>query len=496
MATEALQKARNYEDDFGPGIPEETRPVFHLTPTLGWMNDPNGFSVYRGEYHLFYQYHPYSALWGPMHWGHVKTRDFLHWERLPAALAPDRDYDQDGCWSGGAAELSDGRQLLIYTGRRMRDAGQADGPAYQVQCLAAGNGRDYEKHPDNPVLTAAYLPEGSSPYDFRDPKLWREKDGTFRAVTVTRTEDGSAAALLYSSPDGFLWRFEHTIDRCRNEYGTMWECPDFFPLDGKQILLVSPMQMEAREPEFHAGYGAIAILGQYENGVFRREYVQTLDHGTDFYAAQTLEALDGRRILIAWMQNWGSAKYQPHERLCYGGMTIPRELSVREGRLIQNPVRELEDWRAEPVVYRNVVISEETVLEGIRGRVLDMALFVRPVSDAGFASFRIHVAMDKERRTTIEYVPERGVIRLDRSLCGAPADMEHVREFAVRGAEIKMRLLLDRRSLELFVNDGEQAASMLLYTPASADAIRFEADGGGVLLDVEKYGLDAGKSPC
>ena len=84
-------------------IPDKERPAFHITPTIGWMNDPNGFSVYKGEYHLFYQYHPYSCEWGPMHWGHVKTKDFIRWERLPAALAPDQEkYDTNGCFSGGA----------------------------------------------------------------------------------------------------------------------------------------------------------------------------------------------------------------------------------------------------------------------------------------------------------------------------------------------------------------------------------------------------------
>ena len=100
MISEKLQKAREFEAHYGPFIPDEQRPAFHLTPTIGWMNDPNGFSFYKGECHLFYQYHPYSTEWGPMHWGHVKTRDFIRWERLPVALAPDTPYDKYGCFSG------------------------------------------------------------------------------------------------------------------------------------------------------------------------------------------------------------------------------------------------------------------------------------------------------------------------------------------------------------------------------------------------------------
>ena len=149
MSSEALQRAREYEAEQMSLVPKEERAAFHVTASVGWLNDPNGFSVYRGEYHLFYQYHPYSSQWGPMHWGHVKTRDFVRWERLPAALAPDSEYDRDGCWSGSAAELPDGRQMLLYTGRRVQDK---DGKAYQAQCVAVGDGLDYEKYEGNPVL--------------------------------------------------------------------------------------------------------------------------------------------------------------------------------------------------------------------------------------------------------------------------------------------------------------------------------------------------------
>ena len=108
MTDNTLRRARDFETRYAPLIPEDQRPAFHLTPNIGWMNDPNGFSCYKGEYHLFYQYHPYSTDWGPMHWGHAKTRDFLHWERLPVAMAPDQEYDKDGCFSGSAVEQPGG----------------------------------------------------------------------------------------------------------------------------------------------------------------------------------------------------------------------------------------------------------------------------------------------------------------------------------------------------------------------------------------------------
>lgn len=493
MISETLQKARDFEEQYVPRVPAGERPAFHVTGGIGWINDPNGFSPYKGEYHLFFQYHPYSTIWGPMHWGHVKTKDFVRWERLPVALAPDSEADPDGCFSGSAVELPDGRQLLLYTGvLRVR---QEDGALleYQRQCVAIGDGVDYEKVLENPVITAMDVPEGGSDRDFRDPKIWRDEDGTYFAVMGNRWTDGSGAILLYKSVDVIHWEFVTILDASKNEYGRMWECPDFFPLDGRQVLLVSPQEMRPIGLEFHAGYGTVCLLGSYdkENFRFTREQVQAIDYGIDFYAPQTLETYDGRRVMIAWMQNWTTSTSQPQDIRCFGEMTLPRELNVRDGRLIQNPVRELEQYRVGRVAYENIpVANEEITLPGIRGRVLDLTVSVRPRGDGGYTRFAIKLAMDGEHLTSVRYRPGTGTVRVDRSRCGFPHDIVHVREFYVRprNGELKIRAIMDKYSVELFFNDGEQAATFVLYTDVSADAISFSAEGV-VEMDVEKYDL-------
>ena len=143
--SQILRDARRYEEARERQIKDEPRPAFHLSTRVGWLNDPNGFSYYNGEYHLFYQYHPYNSHWGPMHWGHAVSSDLLHWRYLPAALAPDTDYDRDGCFSGSAVSLDDGRQMLMYTG--VVKETQPDGSAREVQrqCIAIGDGIEYEK---------------------------------------------------------------------------------------------------------------------------------------------------------------------------------------------------------------------------------------------------------------------------------------------------------------------------------------------------------------
>ena len=169
MINQKLLFARAYEKEGCAEIPSKARPRFHMTPCVGWTNDPNGFSFYRNQYHLFYQYNPYKTVWDSMHWGHVVSDDLLNWKYLPCAMAPDEPYDSDGVFSGSAIELPDGKQLLMYTG--VLKEGGDHGKDIQTQCIAVGDGLDYHKYENNPVLDASDLPDGMSRNDFRDPKI-------------------------------------------------------------------------------------------------------------------------------------------------------------------------------------------------------------------------------------------------------------------------------------------------------------------------------------
>ena len=482
MISVQLTEARAYERLHGAAISPEQRPLFHLSPTVGWLNDPNGFSFYQGEYHLFYQYHPYDTNWGPMHWGHCKSKDMLHWERLPAALAPDQPYDQNGCFSGSAAETPEGQHILMYTG--VRKDGNRE---FQTQCIAVGDGINYEKLPANPVITKELVPPGGSFQDFRDPKIWW--DGSqWLAVAGNRTEDGSGAVLLYASRDLKDWNFKGTIDRSRNQWGKMWECPDLFPLDGQMVLLVSPQELETSDLNFHKGYESLCLLGSWEpeKNRFIRRSVLPIDQGLDFYAPQTLLAPDGRRIMVAWMQDWDSAKCVPEGQNWFGQMTLPRELHIRNGRLIQQPVRELERWRGERTAYENVEVSGDMSLPGIFGRTLDLTLRLQ----AQDGPFTLKFAQDNSHFTAFTFQPDCSLLTLDRSHSGLPKSHALSRTIPVRSREglLELRLILDRFSVEAFVNGGEQTLSATLYTPQEAAGISFQTQGKAV-IHLEQYAL-------
>lgn len=492
-----LSEARVYEQHMEQFISAEDRPSFHLTPRVGWMNDPNGFSYYRGKYHLFYQYNPYSTTWAPMHWGHAVSEDLLHWEFLPAALAPDAPFDdKDGCFSGSAIELPDGRHLLMYTGVSA-DGRNADGTTCrkQTQCLAVGDGVDYVKLQNNPVIDASSLPEGSSAIHFRDPKLWRGNNGTYRAVMANLGPDDSGQIVMYHSADGFAWLFEGVVSRNDGRYGHMWECPDLFELDGYDVLLLSPQDMLPEGHEFYSGNGTLCLMGHLDQktGELVEESARTIDNGIDFYATQTLLAPDGRRIMVAWMQNWDSISPVSHSDRWFGQMTVPRELWVQDGRLHQWPIRELDALRGQQVVHKDVALGGDPVaLEGVSGRVADLLLDVRAADEKNpYEEFVVWFAQDERFHCSIRYRPATGVLQMSRIHAGSRRAFVHHRKCDVEGADarLSLRLVLDKRSVEVFVNGGAMALSMTIPTDLSADGITFRSHGKAI-LDVRKYDLE------
>lgn len=498
MSSQVLREARKYEELKEQTIAQKERPLFHLSSRVVWMNDPNGFSYYAGKYHLFYQYHPYDTCWGPMHWGHAVSSDLLRWEYLPAALAPDTACDSDGCFSGGALEAENGQHMLIYTGVSRQAQENGEVRDIQTQCVAFGDGIDYRKYHKNPVVDIKDLPADSSRFDFRDPKLWKGCDGQYYFVAANnRADESGGRILLFSSLDGLDWHFESILFENDGSFGKMWECPDFFELDGRWILLVSPQDMLPKDFEYHNGDGNLCFIGDLDRKTktFLPTADQAVDYGIDFYAAQTLLTADGRRVMIAWMQNWDTCNNNHQsKRKWFGQMCTPRELRVQNGRLFQRPVRELEAFRRNPVTYTNVLVQDIVTLEGIKGRTADLELELSPEnSEEIYRKFEIHLAKNDQYHTSVSFRPYESILKLDRKFSGSRRAIIHQRRCRVarNGGKLKLRILIDRFSVELFVNDGEQAMSATIYTDMAADGISFYADGN-VRMNLSKYDICMG----
>ncbi len=493
MISQVLRDARKYEETAQRAITREMRPGFHLSPRVGWMNDPNGFSFYNGKYHLFYQYNPYSSHWDTMHWGHAVSSDLLHWEYLPAALAPDTACDRDGCFSGSAITLPDGRQMLIYTGVEKINLSDGSDCVLQRQCLAVGDGVDYEKYGENPVLDESSLPQGSSKYDFRDPKIFARADGSYGCVVGNCDGDRDGRVLLFGSPDGFSWEFERILAENKKRFGKMWECPDFFELNGKQVVIVSPQEMLPQGFEYHNGNGTLCLIGHDDGGKFVEEHNQSVDYGIDFYAPQTVLAPDGRRIMIGWMQNWDTCPANAPNQPWFGQMSLPRELSIKDGRLHQQPVREIESLRKNEVRYENIKFTDVIKLDGIEGRKVDLEILLRPGDMENiYHKFAVRFAQNDKFQTSVSFRPHERVVKIDRKFSGSRRVVIHQRRSLVRteGGVLKLRIILDLFSAEIFVNDGEHVLTATMYTERAADEISFFADGA-VTMDVVKYDLVA-----
>jgi beta-fructofuranosidase len=305
------------------------RPQYHLLPAANWMNDPDGPIYWRGAYHMFYQYNPGGAVWGDMHWGHAVSPDMVHWRHLPLALAPTAGGpDAAGCFTGSA--LVDGERVaVLYTGVVAAPESEAtirDGARSlrESQCLAfceEGDLTDWSKAPA-PVIAAP--PAGLDVTGFRDPAPWREGDVWYMAVGSGIRGRGGAI-LLYRSRDLYHWEYLHPLaeglgagGENAGEQGEMWECPDFFPLGEKHILIHS------------TGGRAYWQSGRFDRKelVFHSERGGILDYGS-YYAPKTQLDAVGNRILWGWIrEDRSEAEYRAAG---WAGMiSLPRVLRLDE----------------------------------------------------------------------------------------------------------------------------------------------------------------------
>lgn len=459
------------------------RGLFHFTPPQGWINDPNGLSWYRGQLHLFYQHHPNSPHWGPMHWGHAVSTDLLKWDHRPIALAPDRDYDIDGCFSGSAAVDGD-QHVLLFTGHVHPDPTTSENRA-ETQCLAWGDGQSYQKDPANPVIDARHLPPDSSVGDFRDPKLWKEGDQWY-CLAANADLQGDGRLLLFRATNPTQWTYVGVTAASHGRLGGMWECPDFFRVGDREVLLWSAIGVPAQPSAHQNSHSVLWSLGSLDRrtGAFAGEAPQEIDHGPDFYAPQVVKLPDGRLVMVAWMQMWG--RTIPPAELGHGWagqMTLPREIRFTEGRLTQHPVRELEAHRQTGRDFEDLVTGPRS-WSGVQGRHLDLELTFEQW--AGAFEVSLLRSVNGHEETLVRFDPATSTLILDRSRGGHPI-VNHskthpeVHRFHapvdVSEGQLTLRVIVDRSSIEVFAQGGLVAMAMTVYPREEGDGVAIRSEG-------------------
>jgi beta-fructofuranosidase len=441
------------------------------------MNDPNGPLQWKDEYHLFYQYNPNGAFWGTMHWGHARSKDLVHWEHLPIALAPTPGGpDKDGVFSGSAF-VNQGVPTLVYTGVNP-----------EVQCLATSLDMiHWKKFSTNPVIAGP--PPGLHLTGFRDPSVWKEGDTWLMTIGAGFKGKGGAV-LLYGSKDAIYWDYLHTLcersaflSQPSNDWpaddpvatGEMWECPDFFPLGEKYALLISTQ-----------GF-VFYLIGSYRNRKFQAEVQGRADLGGHLYAAKSMRDNKGRRILWGWIRE---ARSETAYRAAgwAGVMALPRVLTLRpDGRLGIEPAEELKALRHNhrQMASGSVTRSTSALLEHVRGDSLEILAEFDP-GDAEEFGVRIRGAPDGSEQTSLICSRKERRLYLD----GRQSSLSSDAQLGVQGGQFELRpderlllqVFLDGSVVEVFANGRACLTERIYPTRADSLGVGLLARGGSARL--------------
>lgn len=414
---------------------------YHIQPPTGLLNDPNGFTYFDGEYHLFYQWFPFGPVHGLKHWYHVSSSDLVHWTDRGVALVPASKEDSHGAYSGSGFVV-DGALHVMYTGNHRAD----DWTRHASQIIGVLRDGVIERR----NVAIPDVPTGYTEH-FRDPKVWEEK-GIFYAIVGAQRVNETGCVVLYRSTDLNDWTFLGEVETELDPFGYMWECPDVFELGGKDVLIFSPQGIEPSGHRYHNIYQAGFLIGELDKEalIYNHGSFEELDFGFDFYAPQTTEH-DGRRILVGWM-GLPEVEY-PTDRYGWAhALTLPRELSMEEGKLKQRPVKELMSLR-----QREFINTSGTSFSCSTPDRYELELMTKG------ESFMLELLEKDEDSLVIHYEADMRTLTIDRANAGEPFAIQYGTSRSKEIEVERLRVFIDSSSVECFVNDGDAVATLRVF---------------------------------
>lgn len=455
------------------------RQHYHIQPTTGLLNDPNGFSYYNGEYHLFYQWFPLGPVHGLKYWYHTTSKDLVHWQNQGVGIEPGHYYDSHGAYSGSGIVHED-KLHLLYTGN-VRDDNWV---RYPYQALAIMD-KDLRVEKQEKAVVES-VPAGYTDH-FRDPKVWKHGE-IFYMVIGAQRENETGCAVLYSSTDLKEWKLEGELETTLKDFGFMWECPDYMELDGNGVFIFSPQGLDASGDCYQNIYQSGYLIGEplpLPHRTFSHGEFHELDRGFDFYAPQTTTDLEGRRILVGWM-GLPEIAYPTDSNGWAHCLTIPREITIQNNKLIQKPVRELEQLRGKKQEVSGTVCDDAQSFSSFSGTVYEM---VCEMTSEDAASFGLEIRAGEKNKTVIAYNRNEKKIILDRGQSGEEVGTEYgtTRACSFAAEMIKFHVFVDYSSVEIFINDGEEVFTSRIFPDAKDDGIRFFAKNGNVTFYAVKW---------
>ena len=426
------------------------RQTYHVQPLTGLSCDPNGFVRYDGAWHLCYQWFPWGAEHGLKYWYHVSSPDLLHWKNEGIALAPDRMCDNCGVYSGSAIVI-DGRLCVFYTGNH-RDE---DWTRVPYTCAAALGADGTLKKLDAPL----FGPRAGYTEHQRDPKIvWVESRREYFIFLGAQSDDGRGCALVYRSVQPLKeWSFAGRLNVPGYEdFGGMWECPCMTSVGGKDMLIFSPQHIKLPGRGESTNHN-VCLLGtmDYDTLTFTPDGpYRFLDYGFDFYAAQSAANTGNpeKALLTAWV-GLPDNHYPTQEEDWEGGLTLPRELSLKDGRLRQTPLAGVEALRGSELPANGELPAACEMIVAVPAGDFDLNLFT---GENGAGGMRLH------------YDAARKVCTIDRSGMDRRFNQQvfEVLDMPLDTPLSVLRIFIDRCTTEYFANDGEAVFTTHSYPTA------------------------------
>lgn len=478
---EALEKANNSVEVFANKFLESSYyPSYHFASSVNLMSEPSGLVYFNGQYHLFYRQNPYALEPSKMHIGHSISPDLLHWVNKPFAIAPSETYDESNIFSGSAI-IADDILYLMYTGDNVNNV-EGYKEIKETQNLALSkDGLNFGKSANNAVIKVAPHFSGMnfSSEKFRSPSVWKHCDKYYALIgsQFQLTKDG--AVVLYKSDDLRNWIFVNvTAIGSKGEMGEMWENPQLVKINEDDILLISTEGIKTKDNKFLNKHNSGYFIGKldYNSGKFKQKGAfELFDYGFDFQAPQVIQTPDGKNVLIA-LFDIPVDKY-PKDSNWAGIMTIPRELTIVDGKMFAKPLKALEKLRIEPVYYKNQKISGEKMFSQIFGSVYELDL----QADLSQASkFAVKLRVSQNQETVISYDKETGVLKLNRDKSSeSKYNIGGEREVPLKLSNnlLNLQIYVDKSSVEVFVNDGRVVMSSRIYPNDDAVDVIFTSVG-------------------
>ncbi|WP_312098282.1 sucrose-6-phosphate hydrolase [Niallia sp.] len=440
---------------------------FHIQPKTGLLNDPNGFTFFNNQWHLFYQFFPFGPVHGLKSWYHIVSDDLIHWRSEGVAIKPDTAYDSHGVYSGSALPVGD-KLFLAYTGN-VRDETWQRVP-YQ---MGAWMDQDNQiTKIEKPLINQ--VPEGITEH-FRDPQVIKYKNHYLMFIGAQNTKK-QGEVLVYQSDNLLEWKIKGSLDFIEESMGYMIECPNVVFLDDQPVLIFCPQGLDKRVADYQNIYPNFYIVGENFDPerckINHVEDLKLLDAGFDLYATQAFNAPDGRCLSIGWI-GLPEMEYPTFKDGWAHCLSLVKELKLINGELYQYPVKEMEMLRKEE--QKMVIHDHSFSLEGIEN---SFELQVKiPYSSIG--TIQLYANKEHNHYLCLEFDTVKGKLTLDRSRTINPINLKYGNKRTIelkKNGGLNLTIFVDQSVCEIFINKGQKVMTTTYYPEKDQNNVYVEGD--------------------